>query len=172
MTKIILVKGDITSAETDIIVNSAKPSLTGGSGVDGAIHRVAGPSVLKECLSIKSTDGVRCPTGNAVLTGAGELKAQYIIHTVGPIYSSDKQPERSLTSAYENCLKLALENNCTSIAFPAISCGKYGYPYLEAAKIAVKICNDYLKFGLQIYFYLLEEDLYSIFTDQVSGRQP
>lgn len=162
-----VVLGDITSAKTDVIVNAAKSSLAGGSGVDGAIHKAAGPSVLKACLEIEQCDGVRCPVGEAKVTRSGHLDCKFIIHTVGPIYRDYSNPEELLRSAYTNCIKTALELKCKSIAFPAISCGKYGYPYEEAIEIAINTLEPYLKTGLQIYFYLVEQDLYKMYLDKL-----
>ena len=123
MTNISLIQGDITTADVDAIVNAANPAMLGGGGVDGAIHRAAGRALLDACKQVKPVYGIRCPIGEARITPAGHLKARYVIHTVGPRYRMDDQPEELLRSAYRNSLLLALENHCKSIAFPAISCG-------------------------------------------------
>lgn len=136
MTNIQILEGDITTAEVDAIVNAANPFMLGGGGVDGAIHRAAGPELLKACHQVPETEGIRCPTGEARITTAGNLPARYVIHTVGPVYNSDPAPIQNLTSAYHASLKLADQHQCKTIAFPAISCGVYGYPYEEAARIA------------------------------------
>lgn len=149
-----LISGDITRAEVDAIVNAANPGLLGGGGVDGAIHRAAGPELLAECQAIPVSGGVRCPIGESRVTQAGKLKAQFVIHTVGPRYQVDPEPARLLRSAYVSCLKLALEKNCRSIAFPAISCGVYSYPLDEAAGIAVSVCTEEHWDSLDIRFYL------------------
>jgi O-acetyl-ADP-ribose deacetylase (regulator of RNase III) len=144
-TKVSIVQGDITRQATDAIVNAANPSLMGGGGVDGAIHRAGGAAILEECKKIVARQG-RLPTGKAVITTGGNLKARHVIHTVGPIWHGGTGNEAELLrSAYYECLKLATENNLTSIAFPSISTGAYGYPVDEAAKIAVSTVVSFLK---------------------------
>jgi len=152
MNHIKIIEGDITQASVDAIVNAANPVMLGGGGVDGAIHRAAGSELLQECKKIKPVNGIRCPSGSARITAAGDLDAKYVIHTVGPIYRNEDDPAAVLASAYESSLQLAVENSCKSIAFPAISCGAYGYPLDEAARVAVGICNKHPQ--LEIYFYL------------------
>lgn len=154
MTKLTAIKGDITTAKVDAIVNAANPAMLGGGGVDGAIHRAAGAKLLDACRAVKLIDGVRCPVGEARITEAGNLDARYVIHTVGPRYHIDPEPEKLLTSAYTNSLALALQYGCESIAFPAISCGVYAYPIDEAASIAVNVCMQKLYRELSITFYL------------------
>lgn len=140
-----MIQGDITKQDTDAIVNAANPSLMGGGGVDGAIHRAGGPAIVEECKKIVSRQG-RLPTGKAVITTGGNLKARYVIHTVGPIWHGGNGNEAELLrSAYYECLKLATENNLASIAFPSISTGAYGYPVDEAAKVAVSAVVSFLK---------------------------
>lgn len=146
--------GDITKAEVDAIVNAANKTLLGGGGVDGAIHRAAGESLLMECTTIESIKGVRCQTGEAKITGAGKLNARFIIHTVGPIYDESLNPEAELASCYTSCLELALSNNCKSIAFPAISTGVYGFPAGRAKEIALSVCEKY-RHKISIYLYFL-----------------
>jgi O-acetyl-ADP-ribose deacetylase (regulator of RNase III) len=144
-TKVSIVQGDITEQATDVIVNAANPSLMGGGGVDGAIHRAGGPTILEECQKIVARQG-RLPTGKAVITTGGNLQAQYVIHTVGPIWHGGSRNEAELLgSAYHECLKLATESKLTSISFPSISTGAYGYPVDEAAKIAVSTVISFLK---------------------------
>lgn len=162
-----VILGDITKATVDVIVNAAKTSLTGGGGVDGAIHKSAGETVLEECLALDVIDGVRCPTGEARITKAGNLNCKYIIHTVGPIFSQHENPERLLKLAYVNSIELALKNGCKSIAFPAISCGKYGYPYDKAIDIAFSSLESYLGLGISIYFYIFEQSLYQKYLRKV-----
>jgi len=136
-----LVEGDITIEETDAIVNAANSRLAGGGGVDGAIHRAGGPSIMAECRKIGG-----CPTGQAVITTGGNLKAKYVVHTVGPVYQGGAKGEAALLkSAHLESLKLASAKKLKSIAFPAISTGVYGYPVNEAAYIALKTAIDYLK---------------------------
>ncbi|MGQ9546291.1 MAG: O-acetyl-ADP-ribose deacetylase [Dehalococcoidia bacterium] len=144
-TKISLLQGDITKQATDAIVNAANSSLMGGGGVDGAIHRAGGPAILEECKKIVAQQG-RLPTGKAVITTGGNLKARYVIHTVGPIWHGGGRNEAELLrSAYYECLKLATENKLASISFPSISTGAYGYPVAEAAKIAINTVISFLK---------------------------
>jgi len=130
--RIDLIQGDITKLAVDAIVNAANQSLLGGGGVDGAIHRAAGPGLLEECRSIGG-----CPTGEARITRGYNLPARFVIHTVGPVYHGGKYGEaEKLASCYRNSLELAVINDCKTIAFPNISTGIYGYPKVEASKIA------------------------------------
>ena len=151
-------RGDITQLAVDAIVNAANSSLLGGGGVDGAIHRAAGPELLKECRTL---DG--CPTGEARITKGYALAARHVIHTVGPVYSGKTQEIMLLTGCYQNSLKLAVENNIHSLAFPAISCGVYGYPIEEASKIAVDTTCSFLEsnqtIGAVIFILFSPEDL-------------
>jgi O-acetyl-ADP-ribose deacetylase len=135
-----LVEGDITRQEVEAIVNAANSSLLGGGGVDGAIHRAGGPEILEECRRIGG-----CPTGEARITTGGNLKARYVIHTVGPIYKGGGRREAELLACcYRESMKLASAKGITSVAFPSISTGAYGYPLPEAARIALKTVMDYL----------------------------
>jgi len=144
--RVVICVGDITKQDVDAIVNAANSSLMGGAGVDGAIHRVGGPAILKACREIRRTtypEGL--PTGGAVITTAGELPAQHIIHTVGPIYGQHQGREQELLAAcYQNCLLLAAQKSLTSIAFPAISTGAYGYPLDEAAQVSSAAIASFL----------------------------
>lgn len=134
-----VVEGDITALAVDAIVNAANQSLLGGGGVDGAIHRAAGRGLLDECRALPEVrPGVRCPTGEARITGGHRLPARYVIHTVGPVWRGGDAGEPELLAAcYANALQLAAQNAVASMAFPAISCGVFGYPHAAAANVAV-----------------------------------
>ena len=139
-----LTVGDITTLAMDAIVNAANSSLLGGEGVDGAIHRAAGPELLAECREIRRTqypDGL--PVGQAVLTKGYKLPAKYVIHTVGPVYGKDENPARLLADAYMNSLNVAEQYKLQSIAFPAISTGVFGYPIKEAAQVVKQVMAEY-----------------------------
>ena len=139
-----IVQGDITNLPTTAIVNAANSSLLGGGGVDGAIHRAAGPQLLAECQRIRARQG-GCKTGEAVITTGGRLPAAHVIHTVGPVWNGGHKGEPELlASCYRNSLRLALENKLASVAFPGISTGIYGYPKAEAAAIAVREVQQWL----------------------------
>jgi O-acetyl-ADP-ribose deacetylase (regulator of RNase III) len=133
-------QGDITRLKVDAIVNAANTSLLGGGGVDGAIHRAAGPQLLAECRSLGG-----CPTGEARITAGYKLPARHVIHTVGPVYSGRPQDARLLAACYRNSLQLAVDNRVGTIAFPAISCGVYGYPIEDACNIAIRTCREFLE---------------------------
>ena len=139
MSRLIAVQADITQRAVDAIVNAANQRLLGGGGVDGAIHRAAGPELLDACRELPEVEsGVRCPTGDARITPAFALPAKWVIHTVGPVYRNGQQGEPELlVSCYQRSMELALDHKVQTIAFPAISCGVYGYPAESAAKIAV-----------------------------------
>ncbi|HEU4795933.1 MAG TPA: O-acetyl-ADP-ribose deacetylase [Pyrinomonadaceae bacterium] len=144
--RVSVVVGDITRQDVEAIVNAANWTLLGGGGVDGAIHRGGGPEILKECQEIRKTRYPRgLPTGEAVITTGGNLPARHVIHTVGPIYGRDPEHEAELLAAcYRNSLALAREHSLTSIAFPSISTGAYGYPKHEAAAVASPPIKDFL----------------------------
>jgi O-acetyl-ADP-ribose deacetylase (regulator of RNase III) len=147
-----VIVGDITKQDVETIVNAANSSLLGGGGVDGAIHRAGGPEILAECQEIRRTrfpEGL--PTGEAVITTGGKLAALYVIHTVGPIYGEHQGKEAELlANCYHNSLTLAVEKNLTSIAFPAISTGVYGYPLAEAAEVSSKTIENFLATDRQL----------------------
>jgi O-acetyl-ADP-ribose deacetylase (regulator of RNase III) len=160
--KIDIVRGDITTLDVDGIVNAANTTLLGGGGVDGAIHRVAGPELLAECRTLGG-----CEPGDAKLTCGYRLPARFVIHTVGPIWRGGKHEEpETLANCYRNSLQLAVENGIQTIAFPAISCGAYGYPIQEAAEIALKTTREFLAKTDKIekvIFVLWGEDVYEAY---------
>jgi O-acetyl-ADP-ribose deacetylase (regulator of RNase III) len=168
-----LMQGDITRLTVDAIVNAANSSLLGGGGVDGAIHRAAGPALLAECRSIaaarRNQPGGACPTGEAVITGPGRLSCKRVIHTVGPIWHGGAQDEpRLLAACYRNSLLLAQEKGLTSIAFPNISTGIYGYPKDAAAAIAIKTVTASLPEtpGIkQVIFICYDQENYRIYKE-------
>jgi len=143
-TLIRLIMGDITQQETEAIVNAANSGLMGGGGVDGAIHRAGGPQILAECKEIRARQGT-LPTGRAVITSGGRLKARYVIHTVGPVWSGGKRGEDELLrSAYRSSLTLAREKGFRSVSFPSISTGIYSFPVDRAARIALREVRDFV----------------------------
>ena len=149
MAKIEVIMGDITQLDVDVIVNAANSSLMGGGGVDGAIHRAAGPQLLEECIKIaeerRDIPGGPCPAGDAVITAAYRLPCKYVIHTVGPVWQGgEKNEAETLTSCYQKSLLLAAKAGLESIAFPNISTGVYGYPKDKAAVLAVKTVKEML----------------------------
>jgi len=160
--KIDIVCGDITKLEIDVIVNAANTTLLGGGGVDGAIHRAAGPELLAECRTLGG-----CQPGEAKITRGYHLPARFVIHTVGPIWHGGKRGEPEiLANCYRNSLQLAVENGIRTIAFPAISCGAYGYPIQEAAEIALKTTREFLAKTDKIekvIFVLWGEDVYEAY---------
>ena len=135
--------GDLTRAQVDAIVNAANPAMLGGGGVDGAIHARAGRRLLEACRKVPADElGVRCPVGEARITPGFELPAAHVIHTVGPVYRTHPNPAQALASAYRSSLALAVEHGLRTIAFPAISCGAFGYPLREAAQIALGVARE------------------------------
>jgi len=167
-----LVQGDITRQEVDAIVNAANSGLMGGGGVDGAIHRAGGPAILEECRKIIDHIG-RLPAGKAVITTGGNLKAKYVIHTVGPVWHGGNRGEAELlASAYRESLKLAAERKLTSVAFPSISTGAYGYPVHDAAKVALSTVITFLRdksTSLQyVFFVLYDSGTYKIYAGQLN----
>lgn len=139
-----LILGDITKVQADAIVNAANSSLMGGSGVDGAIHRAGGKTILEECRKIVALHG-ECPTGQAVITTAGNMPSKFVVHTVGPVWHGGQHNEaQKLADCYRNSLQIAVDNCCKTVAFPNISTGVYRYPKREAAKIAVDTVNEFL----------------------------
>ena len=161
-SKIDFVRGDITKLDVDAIVNAANTSLLGGGGVDGAIHRAAGPKLLEECHRLGG-----CKPGEAKITRGYNLPARFVIHTVGPVWSGGNRGEpETLANCYRNTLRLATQNGIKSIAFPAISCGAYGYPISDAAKMATKTVRDFVRANDQIervIFVLATEEILSAY---------
>jgi O-acetyl-ADP-ribose deacetylase len=160
-------QGDITRLKVDAIINAANTSLLGGGGVDGAIHRAAGKELLAECRSIGG-----CPVGEARISRGYLLPARYVIHTVGPIYTGTAQDAVLLSRCYENSLKLAAQHHLASIAFPAISCGAYGYPIEKACKIAVDTCRKALDVWpviQQISFVLFSDADHAVYQRALAG---
>jgi O-acetyl-ADP-ribose deacetylase (regulator of RNase III) len=155
-------RGDITLIQVDAIVNAANTSLLGGGGVDGAIHRAAGPGLLKECSGLGG-----CPTGEARITAGHNLKAKFVIHTPGPVYKDGTHGEAALLkSCYINCMRLAMENNVLSIAFPAISTGVYNYPKQEACEIAVNTVTDFMRdnnYFPEVFFVLFDSGNFKLY---------
>lgn len=154
--------GDITKLSVDAIVNAANKSLLGGGGVDGAIHRAAGPGLLLECMKLKG-----CSTGEAKITKGYNLKAKYVIHTVGPVYHGKPSDAEQLTSCYRNSLSLAKQNDVHSIAFPAISTGVYGYPKEDAAEVALRTIFEWLSkdkdYGLKVVLSCFDREMAEIY---------
>ncbi len=153
-----LVQGDITQQQVDAIVNAANEGLYGGGGVDGAIHRAAGPELAEECRRIRESTG-GCATGDAVVTGAGELPAKYVIHTVGPVWHGGGRNEPELlASCYRTSLQRAEELGAASVAFPAVSTGVYGYPVRDAAQIAFKTVREHVATSVDCVVFVLFSD--------------
>ncbi|MGD0854633.1 MAG: O-acetyl-ADP-ribose deacetylase [Dehalococcoidia bacterium] len=170
-TELVLVRGDIAQQKVDAIVNAANSGLMGGGGVDGAIHRAGGPSIVEECRRIVSQIG-RLVAGKAVITTGGNLPAKYVIHTVGPVWRGGGNREgETLASCYTESLKIASDKGLVSIAFPAISTGVYGYPQDMAAKIAIDAAISYLKDNStslkSVHFVVYDGNAYKIYADEM-----
>lgn len=172
--KLHLASGDITEEKTDAIVNAANSSLLGGGGVDGAIHRAGGPAILEACRAIRARQG-ECPAGQAVLTPGGRLAARYVIHTVGPVWRGGALGERALLeSCYRNSLRLAAEMGLSSVAFPSISTGIYGYPVKEAARAAIGAVAEFLeneeRAPALVRFVLFDGNTFEAYRDALQER--
>ena len=170
MPDIVTVEGDITRQDVDAIVNAANGSLLGGGGVDGAIHRAGGPSILAACREIRRTtypEGL--PTGKAVSTTAGHLSARWVIHTVGPVYAREADPAALLASCHDESLREADELGARTVAFPAISTGVYGYPIEEAASVAVRAVRSADTEVEEVRFVLLGREAFEAFERALAG---
>lgn len=164
MPSIQLVLGDITLEDVDAVVNAANSSLMGGGGVDGAIHRRGGPGILAECKRLRAERfPAGLPTGQAVATGGGQLRAKWVIHTVGPVYDRSPQPAAELASCHREALRVADELGAKTVAFPAISTGAYGYPLDEAARVALSTVAEAKTSVQQVRFVLFDEASYRVF---------
>ena len=166
-----LIQGDVTRQEVDAIVNAANQKLAGGGGVDGAIHRCGGPAIKSE-TDRRYPEG--CPTGSAVISTAGQLDAQYVIHAVGPVWSGGDRGEADLLAdAYQRCLELAVEHDCRSVALPSLSTGAYRFPLERAAEIAVRTTIDFLKKNGQphlVRFVLFDDSAFGVFERALKGQ--
>ncbi|BBH24442.1 macro domain-containing protein [Paenibacillus baekrokdamisoli] len=171
-TIIELVKRDITQSDLECIVNAANTSLLGGGGVDGAIHRAGGKEILDECIRIRNKQG-NCPVGEAVITTAGKLKANFVIHTVGPVWNGGNNKENEkLSNCYKNTLNLALLNGIKSISFPNISTGIYKFPKDKAAEIAIKTVKGFVELNNsfnRIQFICFDDENYNIYQETLSA---
>ncbi|KAK6233404.1 hypothetical protein QUC31_005810 [Theobroma cacao] len=170
-TELNIQKSNITlgfvDASPNANVNPANERMLGGGGADGAIHKAAGPELLEACYKVPEVQPeVRCPTGEARITPGFKLPASHVIHTVGPIYDSDKDPKASLTSAYKNCLSVAKENNVKYIAFTAVSCGVYGYPFEEAATVAISTVKEFADDIKEVHFVLFSDQIYNVWLNK------
>jgi len=169
--RIELLYGDITKLEVDAIVNAANPSLMGGGGVDGAIHRAGGHAILTECREIVARQG-RCAPGEAVITSGGKLPAKFVIHTVGPIWRGGYNNENELLrKAYQNSMKLAVANGVETIAFPNISTGVYGFPKDRAARIAIETVKEFLSANplpRQVFFVCFDDENLDLYKQLIS----
>ncbi len=162
-----VIQGDITKVEVDAIVNAANTSLLGGGGVDGAIHRAGGSAILEACIKIRNKQG-GCNVGEAVITTAGYLPANFVIHTVGPVWNGGNSNEEDLlASAYNNSLKLAVDNNVQTIAFPNISTGIYRFPKERAAAIAIRTVSDFINnySFTRIVFVCFDDENYQLYNN-------
>jgi O-acetyl-ADP-ribose deacetylase (regulator of RNase III) len=173
MPRVQVVRGDLTSYAADAVVNAANSSLLGGGGVDGAIHRAGGPAILEECRALRASRyGGGLPTGQAVATTAGNLPARWVIHTVGPVYAAAADPAADLRACHVNALRVADELGARSVAFPAISCGVYGYPVAEAAPVAVRAVLDAPTRVETVTFVLFGDEAYDAFAREVGAARP
>lgn len=167
---LIVAEGDLTRADVDAIVNAANQRMLGGGGVDGAIHRAAGPELRAACAAVPEVrPDVRCPTGEARITPGFRLTARHVIHAVGPVYSRPEKSAPVLRATYRSALELANQHALASVAFPAISCGVYGYPADEAAAIALAACAAHAGTLAEIRFVLLGDAMHRVWLDAAGG---
>lgn len=172
MPRIVLVEGDLTEQDVDAIVNAANSSLLGGGGVDGAIHRAGGPTILEECEQLRATDWPDgLPTGRAAATTGGRLPARWVIHTVGPVYPRSEDPAGLLASCHTESLRLADELGAKTVAFPAISTGVYGYPIDEAASVAIRAVREADTEIEEVRFVLFGRDAYEAFERALAADE-
>jgi O-acetyl-ADP-ribose deacetylase (regulator of RNase III) len=170
MPDIVALEGDITKQDVDAVVNAANSSLLGGGGVDGAIHRAGGPSILAECRELRRTtypDGL--PTGTSVATTAGDLPARWVIHTVGPVYARERDPAALLASCHAESLRVADELGARTVAFPAISTGAFGYPLEEAAAVSVGAVRTADSEVREVRFVLFGREAFEAFERAIAG---
>lgn len=175
MKKMELIRGDITKMEVGAIVNAANSSLMGGGGVDGAIHRAGGPAILEECKEIRARQG-ECPAGQAVITTAGRMPAEKVIHTVGPVWGrhSAEESDQLLAACYHNSLALAVKFGLKSVAFPNISTGAYGFPKERAARVAIEAVTSFLASEPsveRVYFACFDEENYHLYETLLAGGE-
>jgi O-acetyl-ADP-ribose deacetylase (regulator of RNase III) len=173
VARIVLLEGDITQQEVDAVVNAANSTLMGGGGVDGAIHREGGPTILEECRQLRTTDWPDgLPTGKAVATTGGRLPARWVIHTVGPVYAKAEDRSALLASCHTESLRVADELGARTIAFPAISTGVYGYPVEEAAAVAIDAVRSAQTQLDEVRFVLFGRNAYEAFERALHDRSP
>lgn len=159
--------GDLTRWQGDAVVNAANSRMLGGGGVDGALHAAAGPQLRQACEKVECVrPGVRCPPGEARITPAFNLPCNYVIHTVGPIFENLRTDGPTLESCYRNCLRLANDNGVQTIAFPAVSCGIYGFPMNDAAKVALKACAEHAQSVQEIHFVMFNDEAYQAWLQE------
>jgi O-acetyl-ADP-ribose deacetylase len=168
--RIVVLEGDLTEQEVDAVVNAANGSLMGGGGVDGAIHRAGGPTILEECKQLRATDWPDgLPTGRAAATTGGRLPARWVIHTVGPVYAKTEDRSALLASCHTEALRVADELGARTVAFPAISTGVYGYPVEEAAPVAIGAVRDAETTVEEVRFVLFGRDAHEAFERALEG---
>ncbi|MCP4805024.1 MAG: O-acetyl-ADP-ribose deacetylase [Proteobacteria bacterium] len=169
--EITCIRGDLTTQDVDAIVNAANSMMLGGGGVDGAIHRAAGRDLVEACRRFPRKHGIRCPPGEARITPGFDLPARHLIHTVGPIFRNDPDPAATLARAHRSALALAVENGLRTVAFPAISCGAYGYPHDQAADVAIRTVREHGQALDEVRFVLFGQAIYETFSSRRSSTE-